>query len=980
MKNVGEQSIAEDDYANSSMRGECSSGTSKRNKKPNVNTSNPHKHVVVVDTAVPAAYSIPPDACHVDIVGVPQSSVNIPSSSQFMSPLATTSHDRSPDRSCPQGDVAESEDPFYGSWDEEPTWESPESSAASLDIPKTPVERVVPVCWDHIRGRCVRDYCKFSHDENVIARFNRSADRNRKFEAAVEPTVRTMEGQLSGQPEGIFERSRSNARHSLQLSAPETTRRREPPQCAHPMTAAEIAWANAPLVPPGLGLEDKILKAQAPPRKEPPANLSLSVLDATRVTFGPGFDIQELVTGFESRQVLLKGIPRGVTSAEITNALSHLGEIVTVRLPDVHKPQGKHRDGLAVRVTFATYEEAAQAASSLDGAQLFNSPISARLLSFETASVGKGSLTDAAVLLEFPAARRTGFAGYETRELAAQALAKANGTELRGSWVTAEFFEGLPNIGAYNLRFHGLPPDAKAKDIDLYGANDGVMMELPNYQSQKGAINRLRETLSEIAELESFNVLPPPYKRGVVRAWAHFTSTTSADIVCAALHNRKKRFCGFGKLYARHVRTLSYNLPRHVYEALSSDLRFLSAYVWDNENDSSITVLDRRRGTGPSPPVKVKLGSTNMRALTRMKVAFEKLLRGDIITQNGEFLWDGFFARRGGILYLEDLEKRYPGIIIHRDPRRRRLALFGPAAKRGMVRSAILARVASLRAQKTYILPLQGRMIGLFMSADLARLQRELGAENVKLDLWERVLTVRGDDEAYKVAQQAIKRARDRHTGERQHHEVECPVCFDEVTSPVSLACGHTWCKTCLANYLMASVDNKVFPLTCLGNEARCTHAIPLNVAQEVLSPNDFSSVIHAAFLAYVNSRPNEFHYCPTPDCPQVYRKGSRNTVLQCPSCLTRICPHCHVEYHEGSRCQDKEDAEDERLFEEWKKNHDVKECPSCRAPIEKLAGCNHMTCAHCRTHICWVCLETFTMSETVYDHMRSAHGGIGLG
>lgn len=156
MKNVGEQSIAEDDYANSlsdvffamcesrgldacvvrlprSMRGECSSGTSKRNvgipglicsyisdrntqKKPNVNTSNPHKHVVVVDTAVPAAYSIPPDACHVDIVGVPQSSVNIPSSSQFMSPLATTSHDRSPDRSCPQGDVAESEDPFYGSW------------------------------------------------------------------------------------------------------------------------------------------------------------------------------------------------------------------------------------------------------------------------------------------------------------------------------------------------------------------------------------------------------------------------------------------------------------------------------------------------------------------------------------------------------------------------------------------------------------------------------------------------------------------------------------------------------------------------------------------------------------------------------------------------------------------------------------------------------------------------------------------------
>jgi len=251
-----------------------------------------------------------------------------------------------------------------------------------------------------------------------------------------------------------------------------------------------------------------------------------------------------------------------------------------------------------------------------------------------------------------------------------------------------------------------------------------------------------------------------------------------------------------------------------------------------------------------------------------------------------------------------------------------------------------------------------------------------LGFENVTLDIYNGNLRIRGDDVAYEAAQEAIRRALLRHPAERRPDVAECPVCFSQVVTPMTLSCGHSWCRLCLKNYIISSIDNKYFPLTCLGNEAKCTEKIPLTLAREILVAPEFDAVVDAAFSLYVQSRPDEFHYCPSPDCPQVYRTTGQDTVLQCPSCLLRICSNCHVEAHDGFACPESEDS----LFQEWMKNHDVKNCPGCKIPIERAEGCNHMTCTQCQTHICWVCLQTFPRGEGIYDHMRSVHGDIGLG
>ena len=36
------------------------------------------------------------------------------------------------------------------------------------------------------------------------------------------------------------------------------------------------------------------------------------------------------------------------------------------------------------------------------------------------------------------------------------------------------------------------------------------------------------------------------------------------------------------------------------------------------------------------------------------------------------------------------------------------------------------------------------------------------------------------------------------------------------------------------------------------------------------------------------------------------------------------------------------------------------KACPSCKSPIQKNEGCNHMKCSKCKFDFCWVCLDSW--------------------
>ena len=698
-----------------------------------------------------------------------------------------------------------------------------------------------------------------------------------------------------------------------------------------------------------------------PPLKSPP--LSVTVHNHARVKLTAGFDIKDIITGFETHWVFLDNIPVRVSTEDINQLLRPFGRIL-----DTQWSTRANSSTKTARVKLSTPAEARQASVILDNAQAFDTTISARL---PVNDAQKSTFfQDTAVRVQWAAPSKVAYAGYSTMQQAKKAIEAAQ-NPFRDHLVKASIHVGLPVVGVVTVRFRGVPSDANEGDMERFAHPDDVVWERPNYSSLPRAANGIKRILEEDVEPLSFEILPPPYRNGAtVCAWAHFPTPGDAKAACGRLHGRKPLFTGKTPVFARHVRSLSYSLPPTKYQKLDNDIQLLRGVAL-SRGRTTLSVVIRNF----LQPILVKLSGEDLKELGQLKSEFERILNGEIVRQDGRVAWDGFFARPAGVLFVTELERANPGVTIQRDEPRRMIQLLGSAQNRGKVREKLLIKLHELRSQRIRTLPLDGRLIGLFMSKDLIMLREELGFENVNLDIYHQNLQIRGNDVAYEAAREAINRARLRHPAERRSNIVECPVCFNQVTTPITLPCGHSWCRACLNNYLTSSIDNKYFPLTCLGNEAKCTELIPLNLARDILTVSKFDAVVNAAFTSYVQSRPDEFHYCPSPDCPQIYRTATRDTVLQCPSCLLRICPNCHVEAHDGFACPESGDS----LFREWMKNHDVKNCPGCKIPIERAEGCNHMTCTQCQTHICWVCLQTFPRGEGIYDHMRTVHGGIGL-
>jgi len=205
-----------------------------------------------------------------------------------------------------------------------------------------------------------------------------------------------------------------------------------------------------------------------------------------------------------------------------------------------------------------------------------------------------------------------------------------------------------------------------------------------------------------------------------------------------------------------------------------------------------------------------------------------------------------------------------------------------------------------------------------------------------------------------------------------QISQYHCSICLGVATAPISLDCGHSWCRSCLHRHFDSSADLRIFPVLCHGNEGACRKPISLLASCELLSSHRFDALVRTSFSAHIQFNDKDFFVCPTTDCPQAHRKISSNYVAQCPNCLVHICPQCRQAYHDNVGCM----ADDE-TFQDWAELNLAKNCPACNAPIQRGEGCNHITCFWCRTHFCWECLKTFPRGEGIYDHMRTEHGGI---
>ncbi|KAL3932485.1 MAG: hypothetical protein SGBAC_010831, partial [Bacillariaceae sp.] len=189
-----------------------------------------------------------------------------------------------------------------------------------------------------------------------------------------------------------------------------------------------------------------------------------------------------------------------------------------------------------------------------------------------------------------------------------------------------------------------------------------------------------------------------------------------------------------------------------------------------------------------------------------------------------------------------------------------------------------------------------------------------------------------------------------------------CRICYDEVPSDecYSLQCCHAFCKNCWRLFVDEAGDQNPFGLLQLTCPQHQCNARVTSKDFEVIDALYCKTFATSVVRAFVQSKAT-YRFCPGPDCQCVLHRtaelDAKRRNVACQVCSTVSCFDCGLTPHLPATC---------RHVSEWHRlvgnstfwiRSNANPCPGCDTPIEKNGGCNHMTCKHCETQFCWLCL-----------------------
>ncbi|KAI5848047.1 hypothetical protein BZA05DRAFT_340376 [Tricharina praecox] len=173
--------------------------------------------------------------------------------------------------------------------------------------------------------------------------------------------------------------------------------------------------------------------------------------------------------------------------------------------------------------------------------------------------------------------------------------------------------------------------------------------------------------------------------------------------------------------------------------------------------------------------------------------------------------------------------------------------------------------------------------------------------------------------------------------------EAVCCSCLEDhfcVTAP----CGDTYCHNCLKKvFHNATWDEELFPPRCHKQE------IPLYLAQPFLQKEE---------IAEFKAKREEFTshnrvYCHNSQCGVfILTKNIVDDCATCNACAMRTCVSCKQRYHGKTDCPT--DTNLNKTLELAAANG-WQRCYTCHALVERLFGCQHISCK-CGAEFCYRC------------------------
>ncbi|XP_057428108.1 ATP-dependent RNA helicase DEAH12, chloroplastic-like isoform X2 [Lotus japonicus] len=386
---------------------------------------------------------------------------------------------------------------------------------------------------------------------------------------------------------------------------------------------------------------------------------------------------------------------------------------------------------------------------------------------------------------------------------------------------------------------------------------------------------------------------------------------------------------------------------------------------------------------------RVRITANATKTVAEVRRPLEELSRGKTIEHNSlnPAVLELMCSRDG--FSLRSSIQQETGTYILFDRHNQNLRIFGSPDKIDWAQQKLIQSLLSLHEGRQLVIHLRGRdlppdlmkQVVKNFGPDLHGLKQKVPGVDLNLNTRSQQIFLHGNKELKPRVEEAILEIARSSNDLVKRHDTgpSCPICLCEVEDGYQLeGCGHLFCRLCLVEQCESAIKNQgIFPICC--SQEGCGDPILLTDLRSFLLNDKLEELFRASLGAFVVASGGTYRFCPSPDCPSIYRVVDPDTggePFVCGACYSETCTRCHVEYHPYLSCERyKEFKEDPDLsLKEWCKGKEqVKSCSACGYVIEKVDGCNHVECK-CGKHVCWVCLEIFLSSDECYNHLRTIH------
>ncbi|KAF1847150.1 uncharacterized protein K460DRAFT_363256 [Cucurbitaria berberidis CBS 394.84] len=705
-------------------------------------------------------------------------------------------------------------------------------------------------------------------------------------------------------------------------------------------------------------------------------DLSSRTIGGATVTFANGAIISEISLPSDYSTFTLTNIAANAKSGDICDDLKrwancelvHIGSLKLDPQTSKQSTQAKIADGgRASRI----------AAGSSRGSKLDGTDIEIRTVQLGESLSGTNRLQLSGVTCTWHDPSTTAHLKYGSEKFASKALSNINVDRraIRGRRPTVELAQNPRWINVGNLDVR-----TSVDDLEQHFNRFPTPLEIGIGQRSHGMSSgviqqRVKSSLEKCGHVLEWSVTHQP-TGAKVKAYAKFSTEYEAVQAVKQLDSSSIDSRSNDRLHVQHVISVKLPVSLRVLGAVQSQLNALAEsarsthYVSVKAYDNPLKLYTQVRVTG-----------SDKITVARVKIQVEELLAGNIATDGTQPLTNSYFFHASSTAFLDHVME-FHGVLIVRDRRKMALRVYGEATHVRAAQDALREKAAEVKSEVKEVI-LDQNTLTAAMTGGIQRIVTALGKSKVKLDITsnpKRIL-VTGSDRDVSIVREILAYRQSDLSGAitglciNQENESLCAVCWTPAEDPTKTTCGHTYCSSCIDAQATCTSD---FPLRCLGDSGKCNNPLTLEELEQVLARGSYEGLLEASLTKHIRTHPEDFQYCSTPDCDRFYRTSKAEDAIDfhCDRCLTSICTSCHNAAHDGETCHESKAARsgvDE--FAEWKKQNDARDCPNCSTTIQKSAGCHHMTCSSCQTHICWHCMKMFKQGSEVYTHMNKDHG-----